>query len=406
MDPVIILLIIGSIFFLGLLSSILSDKMHIPNMLLLILVGIFLSNLPMVDGYANPFDNMVLISTIGTIALILIVFSYTSRFRVKDFDNLSMDAGLITVYSVVFSLLLLTFVAHFLLKLNIGLSLIFAASLLGTDPSSVAQFLPNIKNKSLKLLFVESIINSPITVLLPILFLDFVKNMPKAGELLVSFLTSFLSQIVTGIGAGFVIGLVFFKFMRKNYSTALSPIALITAAILSYGLAEVLDGNGIFAVTTLGLFYGSISLKNKFLLSQYSRELSEILEIFVFVMIGFLFRIQYLNLAFILKLIVIFAIYLFSRWLAVMLALRKSTYSKFEKRFITFLCPKGVVTVAIILMISLSNYLSPEIINLLIGFIFVSQLFSTIFAKVSIKKITDFSQVKPKNFSKNTQNIP
>lgn len=399
MEPLFVLLAIGSIFFLGLLSSILSNKIQIPNMLLLILVGIFLSNLPIFSERWTAFDDLALISIISTIALILIVFAYTSRFRVKDFDSLSAEAGLITLSSVIFTLIAVTFIAHFLLNLDIVLSLIFASSLVGTDPSAVAQFLPNIKNKSLKLLFVESIINSPVTVVLPILFFDFIKFKIATGELLTNFFTSFLSQIVTGIGAGFVVGLIFFKFMRKSYSSNLSPLALMTAALLSYGLAEFLSGNGVFAVTTLGLFYGSVSLKNKFVLSQYSRVLSEILEIFVFVVIGFLFNLGCINLSFLLDLIILFSVYLLSRWFAVRLALKGSTYSKLEKAFITFLCPKGVVTVVIILTIALSNYFPEKVTNLLIAFVVISQLFSTLFAKFFVKKMTDYSKVKLKNFS-------
>ncbi|MDN5327460.1 MAG: hypothetical protein PWP03_98 [Candidatus Woesearchaeota archaeon] len=400
MDPLFILLAIGVIFFFGLLSSLISNKIKLPNMLLLILAGIFLANLP-IFSQKTPFDDLTLVSTISTIALVLIVFSYTSRFRIKDFDSLSTDAGLITLFSVIFTLITVSLLVHFVLGLNLVLSLVFASTLVGTDPSAVAQFLPNVRNKSIKLLFVESIINSPITVLAPIVFLDFVNFKPVSGELLTTFFTAFLSQVIVGIGSGFVIGLVFFKFMRKSYSASLSPLALITAALLAYGLAEYLSGNGVFAVTTLGLFYGTVSIKNKFVLSQYSRVISDILEIFVFILIGFLFKVKLINWKFVLELSLIFGTYLLMRWLAVLLALRKSTFSKLEKHFITFLPPKGVVTVVIILTIALTGNFPEETINLLIGFIVLSQLFSTIFVKMNAKKITDYSKVKLRNFSKN-----
>ena len=61
-----------------------------------------------------------------------------------------------------------------------------------------------------------------------------------------------------------------FKAMKRTYSEVLSPVATITAALLSYILAENLGGNGVLAVTTLGVFFGTITVKKKVHLQEFS----------------------------------------------------------------------------------------------------------------------------------------
>ena len=52
-------------------------------------------------------------------------------------------------------------------------------------------------------------------------------------------------------------------FYKKQYSEILSPVTLIASTILTYILAEELGGNGVLAVTTLGLFFGNVYIKRK-----------------------------------------------------------------------------------------------------------------------------------------------
>ena len=84
------------------------------------------------------------------------------------------------------------------------------------------------------------------------------------------FLKDFILRFVAGIGAGFLVGIIIFKVMKKAYSEILSPLAVITAALLTYILAENLGGNGVLAITTMGLFFGNVYVKQKIQLMEFS----------------------------------------------------------------------------------------------------------------------------------------
>ena len=202
----------------------------------------------------------------------------------------------------------------------------------------------------------------------------------------------FIQQFVTGIGAGIVVGLIVFKIMKKKYSETLSPLTIITTALLTYILAENLGGNGVLAVTTMGLFFGNIYVTHKLQLREVSAFFANSLEILVFILIGLIIKIP-LNYVFILKSIILFVIYLVIRYVAISIALRERGYDFKEKMFMTFNVQKGIaVAVVAFTLTTLHMGGIQTILHLTLLFMLYSIIISTIvvrfskyFVKVSVK---------------------
>ena len=154
----------------------------------------------------------------------------------------------------------------------------------GTAPDVILSLIGKTKNKILNIIKIESILNTPFVVLLPLLIIDISARLE--GGVISEFFGKLLINITSGLGAGLLIGLIVFKVMSRNYSEIYSPIAIITAAIVSYALAEEIGGNGIIAVTTLGLFFGNLEIKHKFSLLQFESVLAMLLRVLIFVLIG------------------------------------------------------------------------------------------------------------------------
>jgi cell volume regulation protein A len=396
MNPSLSITFLGVIFLLGIFISIISSKLKIPNMLLLILAGFLISIHPYIIEN-NPMSIEV-VATIGVLSLILIVFDSTSRIKLKEFDKLSFDATRLTTVCSLMLIVIIGLMMFFLFGVSsLPIAFIFASLLIGSDPSAIANLIKVKQNKSLRLLLIESIFNSPLTVVIPLIFVDYIRLVPGVSmNFFDKFLLSFIAQVIAGIGAGFVVGIVIFKLMRNKYSEKLSPVAIFTAAILSYSLAELVNGSGVFAVTTLGLFFGNAYFKNKDLLQHYSSVVSEIMQILVFVLIGFVFSFRTITAAFVLKLLLIFSVLCLVRLFAVLLVFRKSSYTQLEKLFLTFSFPKGIAAAVAIIAVQMTGLVSVELINLAIGVLFLSVVFSTISIKVLSKKIIDYSKVVPK----------
>ena len=213
--------------------------------------------------------------------------------------------------------------------------------------------------------------------------MDFIVNAttPQFTEILKIFTLKF----VAGIGAGILIGIIIFKFMRRHYSENLSTLGILTASLMTYIIAENLGGNGVLAVTTLGLFSGAIYIKEKEKLFDFSNILSNILEIFVFVLVGLIIVLP-VELDFYLKSGGLFLIFLLVRFIAFKITFRNKEYSKKEILFMTLNASKGVAVAVVVLSLtatlggaeSISAESLQTVINLALAFLLYSIIVGTI----------------------------
>ncbi len=348
------LTMIAVVLLIGLLISILSSKLKISNMLLLIIVGIIAGSITYKGSSLFQFPPVFIVS-IATLALVMIVFDGSSRMKLKDLGEMSYRALEVTGLYMVLSLIIVGAITLFLFfsesitSNSIILSLIFAFLMIGTDPASIFVMFKDKTNKLLEFLKVEAIINTPVVVLFPFILIELVKGTTTIS--LLSQIGPFLQQIVTGIGTGIVVGLIIFKVMKKTYSQEYSPIAILTATLITYAIAEQLNGNGILAVATLGLLFGNTYVKNKFLLTEFSSTLSTSLEILVFVLIGTVTKLPWSDVFFFAKALIIFAILLVCRYFALHITF-KEKYDKRQLIFMTLNMSKGIAVATAILTIS------------------------------------------------------
>ncbi len=386
MDALFYLTSLAVILAIGILCTLLSEKLKIPNVLLLVLAGI-------VIGHARYYGDEIInfsplfLTCIGTLALVMIIFDSSSRFKLKEFDTFSFRAMKLAIIFLFLNLIILTIAVILIFGIkNIFLAMVFSALMAGTAPDVVLTMLRNTsKNRVIELLNIESIINTPLVVLIPFIILDFLKDY-KAELFLSKFMESvapFINQFVTGIGAGILIGIIVFKIMRTQYSESLSPLALITTALVTYILAENLKGNGVLAVTTLGLFFGNIYVKEKESLHEFSYIFANSLEILVFVLVGIMIKIP-LDFSFFAKSVMLFIIYLVIRYMAVQMCFSKLNYSFKEKLFMSLNVPKGIaVTVVVFILATFEIEGIQPILNLILIFIIYSIILSTIVVKAS-----------------------
>ena len=353
-EPFYILSQITVLLFVGLIVGIIAQKLKLPSMLLLILTGTLLSNLTFNGQPAFNLSSDFLISA-SVLALVLIVFEGSSNFSIKDLDTYSESAFKIAILVLTLNLLFFSIATYYLFSIpSMILSLLFAAVMSGTDPGSVLALFQAKSNKITEILKFESVINTPLIVLIPFILLDLMEFESAFLTNFVGQFFSFLQQIITGVGTGVVIALVSVRYMRRFYSERLSPLILLTSALLAYLLSEQLGGNGVLAVTVLGVFFGNLTVKKKPELKEFSNTLSKILEMLVFILIGFLIPVK-LNLDFVLKSLLLFSIMIIIRFLAIQLVYLHDHVNIKERIFMALNCTKGIA-VAVVAFI-LSNYI-------------------------------------------------
>lgn len=386
MDPIFYLTTIAVLLLIGIIITMICDKLKIPNIPFLLLCGLLLSHL------SNPLEpNMPLVtfgpdflSVIGFLALAIIVFDSTSHFKLKEMDSFSSK---VLQLSIIFTILTMVIFPLFtrLLFPELGwlAILIFAASMCGTCPSVILPLFGRSANKIIKSLEIESIINTPITVILPLLILEF-NNSPTSGANIIAlFGKAIFLKIIIGLGTGLFLGIILLKLIKKNYAKSMGSVILLAIAIFSYVLSESLGGNGILAVTTLGLIFGNGFLKDKETIYNTSSTFSISLEILVFVLIGFLIKFD-TDYLFWIRAIILFGFYLLVRYLAIHITYFKGNETTKEKIFMTLTVPKGIpAAVVAFALVGVAIENISIVLNLMFAFILISIIVAAISTKFS-----------------------
>ena len=386
MDSALIFLTyLAIVLLIGLFSTFLAQKLKLPNVLLLLLTGIVLGNISYKEGSLVSFPPIFLTS-ISILALVMIVFDASSRFKLKEFDKLSMQTLKLSFVFLALNMVILTLFIKITLRIESFLTiLLFSALMSGTDPAAVLSMLKSSGNKVFELLRIESLMNTPLVVLLPFIILDFMTTV-KTELILTKFIDQilpFLQQFVVGIGAGILVGIIMLKFMKREYSHILSPLVMITAALMTYILAENLKGNGVLAVTAMGLLFGNVYVKQKFHLQEFSSIFSNSLEILVFILIGLIIKVP-LSWGFFFLSFFLFVTYIMVRFIAIELSLKNLKLTTKEKFFMALNAQKGIAVAVVAFTLSTLNIPGIELIlNLIIAFMLYSIIISTVTIKLS-----------------------
>jgi CPA1 family monovalent cation:H+ antiporter len=188
-----------------------------------------------------------------------------------------------------------------------------------------------------------------VNIIIPFMVLDFLQARPGSGffDVLLSQVNPFLLKIFVGIGVGIVAGFVLFKVLRSVYEAVHSPLAMLTAAVLSYGLAERLGGSGVLSVTAVGAIFGNVYLAEpvRGKLMEIESVFSRSLFILLFVLFGTILEVQY-TWAFLVAGIGLLIVYLCARYLIVTLALGRKTAGR-VRAFMTLMSPNGAPAIAV-----------------------------------------------------------
>lgn len=394
---------IGIILLIGIFCTILANRLKIPNYLILIITGIIIGSISFRGEPIISFSPTFL-TAIAILALVMIVFDASSRLKLKTVDSLTTSAFSLGIVFLIVNFLVLAVAAYLVVGIDtVLLALLFSSIVSGTAPSVILSVMKKGNSKVFDLLEVESIINTPLVVLIPFLIIDFINQGVKIDTIGTQIIP-FIQQFVAAIGTGVIVGLIFFKFMRKQYSETLSPAALLTAALLTYVLAEYIGGNGVLAVTTAGLFFGNIFLDGKRKLQEFSFTISFILEILVFLVIGIVIKIPFSAKLFI-QAAYLFGISILIRSFCVQMLFAKSDYTFKEKVFMSLNIPKGIAVAVVALSLAVFPIAGlVPVLNLVIVFMIYSIVLSTIATHYS-KYFTKIDVLEEAPSPKSTRSI-
>ncbi len=281
-----LILIAGALLAAGILGALLADRVRVPGLLLFLGLGMLAGS----EGIGGiEFTNTELARTLGTIALILILFEGGLTAGWDEIRPvLGTAASLATVGTTLTALL-----AGLAAKLIFGLSLLegmlVGAAIAATDSAAIFAVLrrSTLEKRLARSLEGESGMNDPVALLLVIGFIEWIQD-PGYG--LADMAGLLALKLAVGIAVGLLVGrLAVLALDRARLPTdGIYPVATIALAALAYGLAEVAHGSGLLAVYLTALALGSARIPARRTIVAFHEGLGWVAQIALFILLGLL----------------------------------------------------------------------------------------------------------------------
>ncbi|MDD3011381.1 MAG: cation:proton antiporter [Bacteroidales bacterium] len=250
------IIVLGLLIFLSHVFNELFDRTKIPNVLLLMLIGIIIGP---VSGVITKDFFGELGSVFTTITLIIILFESGAGLNFREVRKAIGSASLLTVLNFGVTVVITSFISRLFLPIDL-LSSVFVGSIVGGTSSAVV--IPMVKQlkmgeKSSSVLILESALSDVLCLVAGLALLDGLAEGALSVRLVLTQMgKSFLFAIVLGLLSGFIWSALISQ-IRSIKNSMFTSLAFV---FVLYGLVELMQLNGGIAVLSFGILLGNIEL--------------------------------------------------------------------------------------------------------------------------------------------------
>jgi cell volume regulation protein A len=281
-----LILIAGGLLGAGIVGALLADRVRVPGLLLFLALGM-LAGSQGVGGI--EFSNTELARTLGTIALILILFEGGLTSGWSEIRPVLGTAASLATIGTVLTALVAGFAAKLIFDLSTLEGLIVGSAIAATDSAAIFAVLrrSTLEKRLARSLEGESGMNDPVALLLVIGFIEWIQE-PGFG--LADMAGLLVLKLGVGIAVGYLIGrLAVTALDRVRLPTdGIYPVATIAIAALSYGLAEIAHGSGLLATYLTALALGAATIPARRTVVAFHEGLGWVAQLSLFILLGLL----------------------------------------------------------------------------------------------------------------------
>ncbi|HEX2708471.1 MAG TPA: potassium/proton antiporter [Solirubrobacterales bacterium] len=281
-----LILIAGVLLAAGIAGAMLADRVRVPGLLLFLGLGMLAGS----QGIGGiHFDNTELARTLGTIALVLILFEGGLTAGWSEIRPVLGTAASLATLGTAVTALIAGFAAKLIFDLSLLEGMIVGAAIAATDSAAIFAVLRNstLEKRLARSLEGESGMNDPVALLLVIGFIEWIQS-PGYG--LADMAGLLALKLALGIGIGLAVGRIAVVILNKIElpTDGIYPVATMAIAGLAYGLAEVAHGSGLLAVYLTALALGSANIPARRTVVSFHEGLGWIAQISLFILLGLL----------------------------------------------------------------------------------------------------------------------
>src|SRR5882757_107929 len=282
----ILILIAGVLLAAGIAGALLADQVRVPALLLFLGLGMLAGS----EGIGGiHFDDAETARTLGTIALVLILFEGGLTSGWSEIRPVLGTAASLATLGTLATALLAGVAAKWIFGLSWLEGMIVGAAIAATDSAAIFAVLRNstLEKRLARSLEGESGMNDPVALLLVIGFIEWIQQPGYGAADMIGLLAL---KLAVGIVVGLLLGrLAVWVIERIELpSDGIYPVATIAAAALAYGVAEVAHGSGLLAVYLAALALGSAPIPARRTVVAFHEGLGWVAQIALFILLGLL----------------------------------------------------------------------------------------------------------------------
>lgn len=279
---------ISALIFISVISSKVLDRFAVPVLLVFLGIGILAGS----EGIGKIyFDNARFAKSLGTVALIFIIFSGGLDTDWKETKPIILPGIILSTFGVLVTALITGIFAVYILNFSLLEGMLLGAIVSSTDAAAVFTTLRS-KNISLKkplkpLLEFESGSNDPMAVFLT---LGIISLITVKGASVFSLIPSFILDMGMGALVGYLMAefiIFLIKGLKLEYE-GLYPVIMLSLILLTYTIAIFLKGNGFLAVYLAGLLLSKAEFPNKKMIKKFHDGIAWLMQIVMFIALGLL----------------------------------------------------------------------------------------------------------------------
>ena len=281
-----LILAAGILLAAGIVGALLADRVRIPGLLLFLGLGMLAGS----EGIGGiEFDDSELARTLGTIALVLILFEGGLTAGWSEIRPVLGTAASLATLGTAITAVIAGFAAKLLLDLSTLEGMIVGAAVAATDSAAIFAVLrrSTLEKRLARSLEGESGMNDPVALLLVIGFIEWIQE-PGYG---IADMAGLLAlKLALGAAIGLLLGRLAVTAVNRLElpSDGIYPVATVAIAGLAYGLAEIAHGSGFLAVYLTALALGSAAIPARRTVVAFHEGLGWVAQIALFIMLGLL----------------------------------------------------------------------------------------------------------------------
>ena len=358
------LFVIGVLSFASIWACKAGYKLGVPVLLMFLVMGMLFGD----EGLRLvKFDSFENASTIGTVALCVILFSGGMDTKLSDIKPVIREGLLLATLGVFLMAVITGFVIRFVFDMMFGAdtavakgagimtSLLLASVMASTDSASVFSLLRsknlNLKNNLRPLLESESGSNDPVAFIMTVTLITIVKSGDEPDYVAVA--SDVVVKLVMGGTAGFFIGrFLVWAINKLNIdNAALYPIAILSGCLIIYATAFFVNGNSYLAVYVGGLVIGNSHFVHKRATINFFDGLTWLCQLIMFLTLGLLVSPHEVADKLVPGLIISLVMIFIARPAVVFLCLAPFNRSIKEKIFVSWVGLKGAAPIIFAIML-------------------------------------------------------